>query len=61
MIVKSNSRLDKSKLDAQLDEALEGTFPASDPPAMIEPRTAEPTAPKRAKRPSAAKAGGAPS
>lgn len=28
----------QEELDAELDEALEDTFPASDPPAMIRPR-----------------------
>jgi hypothetical protein len=28
---------EKDRIDEQLDEALEHTFPASDPPAMTEP------------------------
>jgi hypothetical protein len=31
------SQRDKKHLDELLDEALEETFPASDPPAMLEP------------------------
>jgi len=31
------SRQDKKHVDQLLDEALEATFPASDPPAMLEP------------------------
>ena len=61
MTAKTKSRSDKDKQDARLDEALEETFPASDPPAMTEPTTAAPATPKRPKRPSAGKTGGAPS
>jgi hypothetical protein len=42
------ARKAKAKVEAQLDEALAETFPASDPPAMIEPST---TADVSAKRP----------
>jgi hypothetical protein len=43
----------KAKVEASLDEALADTFPASDPPAMIEPPThADDPPPKRpARRP----------
>ena len=62
MTVKSNRRSEKDKkVDAELDEALEGTFPASDPPAMTEPSAAEPPAPKPSKRPSPEKQDEAPS
>jgi hypothetical protein len=61
MTAKSKSQSDKDKLDAKLDEALEETFPASDPPAMTEPAAAAPAARKPAKRPSPRKTGGAPS
>ncbi|MBX6426712.1 MAG: hypothetical protein IRZ09_12415 [Variibacter sp.] len=33
----------KEHLDALLDEALDQTFPASDPPAMLEPAPDAPT------------------
>jgi hypothetical protein len=59
MAAKSKSQSDKDKLDAKLDEALEETFPASDPPAMTEPAAAAPATPKRAKRPSPGKTDGA--
>jgi hypothetical protein len=35
---------DKKHLDELLDEALEETFPASDPPAMLEPVPGKPPA-----------------
>jgi hypothetical protein len=35
---------DKKHLDELLDEALEETFPASDPPAMLEPVPESPQA-----------------
>jgi hypothetical protein len=57
MTVKNKSGSQKDKLDARLDEALEETFPASDPPAMIEPSAPAPAAPKRPKRSPRAKAG----
>ena len=60
MTVKSKGRSEKDKMEARLDEALEETFPASDPPAMIEPSTAAPAAPKRSKRAPRAKVGEAP-
>jgi hypothetical protein len=50
MTVKSKGGSRKDKLDARLDEALEETFPASDPPAMIEPSAPAPAAPRRPKR-----------
>jgi hypothetical protein len=35
---------ERAHLDALLDEALEESFPASDPPALIEPRKASESA-----------------
>jgi hypothetical protein len=61
MTAKNKSRSDKDKMDAQLDEALAETFPASDPPAMTEPAAAASPAPKRSKRSPTGKTGGAPS
>jgi len=61
MIVKSKSRPGREKLEAQLDEALEETFPASDPPAMTEPAAAEPSEPERPEHPSPEKDEEAPS
>jgi hypothetical protein len=61
MTAKSKSRSDREKLEAQLDEALEGTFPASDPPAMTEPAAAEPSARERPERPSPEKQDESPS
>jgi hypothetical protein len=58
MTAKSKSQSDKDKLDAKLDEALEETFPASDPPAMTEPAAAAPAIRKRSKRPTRGKEGG---
>ena len=60
MTVKSKGRSEKEKVEARLDEALEGTFPASDPPAMIEPSAAAPPATKRSRRAPRAKAGEGP-
>ena len=40
---KRNERRDKAKLDDKLDQALQDTFPASDPVALIEPAPAKPT------------------
>lgn len=39
MIRKTSRQTAKDKTDADLDEALEETFPASDPPAITEPST----------------------
>ena len=36
-IPRKPTREEKDRIDEQLDEALEDTFPASDPPAMTEP------------------------
>jgi hypothetical protein len=41
MTRKTKGQIAKDKIDANLDEALEGTFPASDPPAMSEPAAAD--------------------
>ena len=37
MTKKTKDDAQKAKVEANLDAALEGTFPASDPPAMTEP------------------------
>jgi hypothetical protein len=39
----------KAEEDANLDEALAETFPASDPPSMIQPRTGADVPQKRAR------------
>jgi hypothetical protein len=39
MARKTKSGHDKTAEDKKLDEELEGTFPASDPPSMTEPAT----------------------
>jgi hypothetical protein len=48
---KNKNQSDKAKADAKLDEALEETFPASDPPAMTEPSPGDAAARKRPRRP----------
>jgi hypothetical protein len=40
----------KAEVDANLDEALAETFPASDPPSMIQPRTRADVPQKGARR-----------
>jgi hypothetical protein len=50
MTRKTKGQSEKDRVDAKLDEALEQTFPASDPPAMTEPSAAAPAAPKRPRR-----------
>ena len=40
----------KAEEDANLDEALAETFPASDPPSMIQPRTRADVTQKQARR-----------
>jgi hypothetical protein len=55
MTRKTKGQAAKDKVDAELDEALEATFPASDPPAMTEPSAANHTTPKRPRRRPAAK------
>lgn len=59
MTRKTRDQAIKDKVDANLDAALAETFPASDPPAMIEPSAANHTTRKRPKRRSAAKQLGA--
>ena len=41
-IPRKPSKKEKDHIDEQLDEALEDTFPASDPPAMTEPARKRP-------------------
>jgi hypothetical protein len=47
---KSEADKEKAETEANLDEALVETFPASDPPAMLEPAPPPPKAPKSRKR-----------
>jgi hypothetical protein len=51
MARKTKGQAIKDKIDSALDQALEQTFPASDPPAMTEPSAANHAPPKRPKRP----------
>jgi len=46
---KDQARQAKAKVEANLDEALAESFPASDPPAMTEPSPGPEMAPKRPK------------
>ena len=39
----ANDASSKEKLDRQLEEGLEETFPASDPPAVTQPEPQEPS------------------
>ncbi len=56
MTRKTSNEASKARLDAKLDEALEETFPASDPVQETEPRQAEPPVGKKsARRPPAKK------
>jgi hypothetical protein len=50
MTRKTKNQVSKAQLDAALDEALEETFPASDPPQMTEPATGDRTIGKRPAR-----------
>ena len=50
MTLRTKGQARRDKVDSALDEALEQTFPASDPLAMTEPSTANPTAAKSPKR-----------
>jgi hypothetical protein len=50
MARKTRGEAIKDKVDSALDQALEETFPASDPPAMTEPSAANHLPPKRPKR-----------
>lgn len=50
MTRKTKNQVSKAKLDADLDEALEETFPASDPPQMTEPPTEDRAIRKRPAR-----------
>jgi len=49
MTRKTRDQAAKAEVEAKLDEALEETFPASDPLAMTEPSSRADIAPKRAK------------
>ena len=52
MTKKTKAETQKAKVEANLDEALAETFPASDPPAMTEPPThADPPKKRAARRP----------
>jgi hypothetical protein len=50
MARKTRGQAIKDKVDAALDQALEQTFPASDPPAMTEPSAANHPPAKRPKQ-----------
>jgi hypothetical protein len=50
MTGKAKGQAAKDKIEANLDEALEDTFPASDPPAMSEPAPANHAPAKSARR-----------
>lgn len=41
-IPRKPSQEEKDRIDEQLDDALDKTFPASDPPAMTEPARRDP-------------------
>jgi hypothetical protein len=60
MARKTKGQATKDKIDSALDEALEQTFPASDPPAMTEPSAANHAPAKRPKRPAGKRADTAP-
>jgi hypothetical protein len=60
MARKTKGQATKDEIDSALDEALEQTFPASDPPAMTEPSAANHTPGKRSKRPAGKRADTAP-
>jgi hypothetical protein len=60
MARKTKGQATKDKVDSALDEALEQTFPASDPPAMSEPSAANHAPAKRSKQRPARKPAGAP-
>jgi hypothetical protein len=55
MTKKSKEQANKAKVDANLDEALAETFPASDPPAMLERSGEAEARPKRPQRRAARK------
>jgi hypothetical protein len=50
MTRKTKNQANKAQLDAALDEALEETFPASDPPQMTEPAAKDRAISKRSAR-----------
>jgi hypothetical protein len=61
MTSKPKGQAAKDKIEANLDEALEDTFPASDPPAMSEPAPANHAPAKSAKhRPKSRRRGATP-
>ena len=60
MTRKTKGQATKDAVDSALDEALEQTFPASDPPAMTEPSAANHRPTKRPKRPAGKRADTAP-
>jgi hypothetical protein len=47
---KAKTKAQKAEEDANLDEALDETFPASDPPSMIQPRTGADVRQRKPKR-----------
>jgi hypothetical protein len=60
MAWKTRGQATKDAVDSALDQALEQTFPASDPPAMTEPSAANHAPAKRPKRPTGKRAAAAP-
>jgi hypothetical protein len=50
MARKAKTKTTKADEDANLDEALNGSFPASDPPSMTQPRTAADVTGRRPRR-----------
>ena len=50
MNMKGKTKAQKADEDANLDEALDKSFPASDPPSMTQPRTGADVTPRKPKR-----------
>jgi hypothetical protein len=50
MARKTKSKTQKAEEDANLDEALNDSFPASGPPSMTQPRTGADVTPRRPRR-----------
>ncbi len=50
MAKKTKTKTQKAEEDANLDEALNEFFPASDPPSMTQPRTAADVTQRRPRR-----------
>ncbi len=50
MAKKTKTKTQKAEEDANLDDALNESFPASDPPSMIQPRTGADVPQRRPRR-----------